>query len=591
MAFGLHHLFRRRQAAWWTLVAGLALTAVLGWELHREAVALDKQRMAMRVAEITAQLDARLEKSEMLLQNLRDYLMLSGETRNKVFARWCYENGLSINCRWIHGIALATNRNAVQWRSQLPEGSPGNWSEADWQTLQELAHKHPIDCDIASTSVVTNKVRFLADYDLKQSFWDMDRLAHSVRESGLGMSGRRTVMLDAHSNAITGTLFYVPVYHAGMADFLAVEGRTRRDMSSARWLHLSSVIVAPVNFQVLAESVWGEAPADLVIEMFSSTNQTAETWLNISEGIPRAADPTFKAYLTHRERWRMYGKRFSIFFYITPLFEAQSPRRLAKVATVAGAILTLLATALVGVALRARNRQEVLTDQIREARDALAAAQREREKFSRDLHDGTIQSLYAIQLGLGHTVEKLEVEPANARREFATVRRELDTVIAEIRQFITAEAGADKPVDFSAVLHTLVQRTGKGSDAEIVLHCDAGASKRLTGDQAVQLANIAREALSNSLRHGKPRRVTITLRSDRETVALEISDDGTGFDPLAPGRSGVGLPSMTARAREMRGTLEIQSAPGQGTHVAVRVPASSLEPMGTVRSEDSAGES
>jgi signal transduction histidine kinase len=243
----------------------------------------------------------------------------------------------------------------------------------------------------------------------------------------------------------------------------------------------------------------------------------------------------------------------------------------------AGATLTLLATALVGVALRARNQQEVLTEQIREARDALAAAQQERNKISRDLHDGTIQSLYAIQLGLGHTVQKLEADPAKAGRGLSAVRRELDIVIAEIRQFITAEAGADKPVDFSAVLNALVQRAQAGITAQISLHCAPGASGRLTGDHAVQLANIAREALSNSLRHARPQEVQIVLRSEKEKVVLEIVDDGGGFDPKAPGRSGMGLTSMLSRAREMGGTLETQSSPGKGTHVVVRVPAASID--------------
>ena len=132
MAFGTHPLFRRRQAVWLTLVAGLAATAALGWHLYREAVRMDRQRLVMRVAEITSQLDARIEKSEMLLQHLRDYLMLSGESRNQIFARWCYENGLSINCPWIPGIAVATNRNKAQWRAALPK-PPETWTAADWE--------------------------------------------------------------------------------------------------------------------------------------------------------------------------------------------------------------------------------------------------------------------------------------------------------------------------------------------------------------------------------------------------------------------------------------------------------------------------
>jgi signal transduction histidine kinase len=388
------------------------------------------------------------------------------------------------------------------------------------------------------------------------------------------MSERRAVMRDANNNKITGTLFYVPVYEAKVDDLLAIEGLTRNETRPARWMHLTSMILAPMDFKVLAESVWNGSPSDLGIELFSSTTQTSNTWLSISQGAPHAADPTFKAYLTHRQVWPMYGSRFSIFFYTTPLFEAQSPRRLAKIAMAAGTTLTLLATALVGLAQSARLRQEQMTEQIREARDALAAAHRERQKFSRDLHDGTIQSLYAIQLGLGHTVEKLEAEPAKARREFSAVRRELDDVIAEIRRFITAEAGTDKKVDFCGVLHALVDRLRAGTTADIALRCDQGASQRLTGDQAVQLANIAREALSNSLRHAKPQHVEIALRSDRAEVALEISDNGTGFDPRAPRRAGVGLISMTERTKEMGGALDIQSMAGQGTRVVVRVPAS-----------------
>ncbi len=242
--------------------------------------------------------------------------------------------------------------------------------------------------------------------------------------------------------------------------------------------------------------------------------------------------------------------------------------------------MTLLATALVGVGLRARNRQELLTDQICEARDALAAAQQERERFSRDLHDGTIQSLYAVQLGLGHTVQKLEAEPANARRELSAVRDELDAVIAEIRQFFTAEGSVNQPVDFSGVLRALVQRARTGASAQIELQCDSSASDRLTGAQAVQLANIVREALSNSLRHAKPQRVVIALRPEREAVCLEISDDGAGFDPSAPARLGVGLASMAARAQEMHATLNLQSSPGRGTSVVIRVPASPLELAG-----------
>lgn len=588
MAFAVHRLIRGRQVAWLTLVGGLIVTATLGRHLHREAVEMDRKRLIQRAAEIKTVLDARLERSEMLLQHLRDYLMLSGESRNPVFARWCYENGLTINCPWILGIAVATNRNEVDLRATQPK-PPASWTAEDWQILIQLWTEHPVECHLSLRSDVTDGLQFLTDYDLRCSHSDRDKkkpstsrtmLAGAILGSRLSMSHRQTVMLDTNGSPVVGTVFYVPIYRPGLAEYLAVKVPLPHHHYCARWLHLSAVIVAPVDFNRLVSKAEAAA-ADLGIELFSSTNQTAETWLDRDRPTPRAADPGFRTYLTHRQVWRMYGQDFSIFFHTTPLFEAQSPRRLAKVAMAAGTILTLLASALVGVAQRARNRQERMTEQIREARDALAAAQEERNKFSRDLHDGTIQSLYAIQLGLSNTLEKIKAEPARAGSELSALSRELDAVIAEIRQFITTETGAKESVDFSTVLDALVQRARAGTTAQIRLRSDPAAADRLTDDQAVQLANIAREALSNSLRHAKPKRVEITLHSDSESVVLEMADDGAGFDPKAAGRSGVGLTSMSSRTQEMGGTLEIESSPGEGTRVAVRVPAEAADPQET----------
>jgi len=211
MAFGFHRHFRHRQAAWWTLVVGLVATAAFGWHLHREAVAMDRQRLALRVAEVTSQLDARLEKTEMLLHNLRDYLMWSGENRNDVFARWCYENGLSINCPWLHGILVATNRNSASWPEGVPR-SPSAWTTNDWEKITKTAIEHRIACDIVLKSNGTNATQFLTDYDLQGFLRSKTRFSQRVGNSRLGMSEHRIVMLDARSNPLTGTSFLVPLY-------------------------------------------------------------------------------------------------------------------------------------------------------------------------------------------------------------------------------------------------------------------------------------------------------------------------------------------------------------------------------------------
>jgi signal transduction histidine kinase len=449
------------------------------------------------------------------------------------------------------------------------------------EALRVLAVQNPITCEIAMATSLTNTKRYLTDYGLSAEVRGRDWLSVTVKNSRLGMGRRQTVMMDAASNAIPGTLFVVPLYDPALAEATAKlanpTNRAPAQLALVRWVHLTGMIVAPVDFQMLARTVWDGAPADLGLELFSSTNQTAETWLNVTAGSPRAADPNFKPYLSQRRHWPMYGLGFSIFYYTTPLFEAQSPRRLARVATGAGLVLTLLAAVLVGVAVHSRSRQQRMTLQIREARDALATAQRERNKISRDLHDGTIQSLYAIQLGLGQTAEKLRSAPANADGEIQAVRRDLDGVIAEIRQFITVESGGEKAVDFEAVLQTLVQRARAGATAQIEVRCDPVASARLSGGHAVQLANCAREALSNSLRHAQPRNVRVQLAREGGSVILSVEDDGVGFDPERVSRTGVGLTSLAERTEEMGGVLEIRSMAGKGTWVSVKIPAAGAE--------------
>lgn len=182
------------------------------------------------------------------------------------------------------------------------------------------------------------------------------------------------------------------------------------------------------------------------------------------------------------------------------------------------------------------------------------------------------------QLGLGHTAQKLDAEPSGARQELAAARGELDGVIAGIRRFIAAEKNDDRTADLAGVLHALAQRALAGTAARIEACCDPGASARLSDNQAVQLANIAREALSTSLRHARPSQVRITLRSEAGAVRLEVSDDGIGFHRPSQ-KCGVGLTSMTARTREIGGTLDLQSAPGKGTRVVVHVPASATVPI------------
>ena len=108
--------------------------------------------------------------------------------------------------------------------------------------------------------------------------------------------------------------------------------------------------------------------------------------------------------------------------------------------------------------------------------------------------------------------------------------------------------------------------------ARIVHRTDPQAARRLTVGQEVHALQIVRECISNALRHGGARRILITLARDGRQARLAIRDDGRGFDPTQVGNLGSGLGNLATRAREMHGTLQLDSRPGQGVAVTVTFP-------------------
>ena len=100
---------------------------------------------------------------------------------------------------------------------------------------------------------------------------------------------------------------------------------------------------------------------------------------------------------------------------------------------------------------------------------------------------------------------------------------------------------------------------------------------RPPSEVALCLFRVAQEALRNIVRHAQARMVRISLRKLEGGLQLIVADDGVGFDSAAPReRPGLGLASMHERARQLDGTLEIDTAPGQGTTVLAWVPVKSL---------------
>jgi signal transduction histidine kinase len=197
----------------------------------------------------------------------------------------------------------------------------------------------------------------------------------------------------------------------------------------------------------------------------------------------------------------------------------------------------------------------------------------ERERMAQDLHDSTIQSLFAIGLKLERCQRLVSINPIDVGAQLSTAVAGLKTVIRELRGYILgSEPSVLNGQSLEAALRSLVDDVNNARQLHFRLEIDPIAADRLTPEQAAQLLPIAREAMSNSLRHSTARTGNLGLHLHDGGVRLAVEDDGIGFNPGTVQGHGHGLNNMQTRVRKLGGRLEVMSEPGRGTRIVCDLP-------------------
>ena len=213
-------------------------------------------------------------------------------------------------------------------------------------------------------------------------------------------------------------------------------------------------------------------------------------------------------------------------------------------------------------ALRAR----VVTLQQTRSR-VVEAADDERRRIERDLHDGAQQHLVALAMNLGRAKEKLDSDPEGARALVEQAHREAKDSITALRNVVRGVHPAvltDRGLD--AALSALAARS------PVPVRIDVDVATRPTPTAEAVAYFVVSEALTNAARHAQARHIDVHVERVEDSLRVTVADDGRGGAAASPGS---GLTGLTDRLAAVDGTFTVTSPPGGGTTVTAVIPCAS----------------
>ena len=256
------------------------------------------------------------------------------------------------------------------------------------------------------------------------------------------------------------------------------------------------------------------------------------------------------------------------------------------IASACGILMTLFIEAIVR---QSRERHRLIRE-LEGTRHELAVAERragvteERQRLAREIHDTLVQGFTSIVMHLEAAEGALPSDMRALQRHVDQARRTARENLAEARRLMWALQ--PEALDRASLPEVLAKLTRSWSEENRITASAAitGTSRSLRPEIEVTLLRAAQEALANAGKYAHASQVMVTLSYMEDVVVLDVQDDGRGFDtiqlltPLAGQiAGGFGLKALRERAEQLGGTLSIESTPGEGTTIAIALPAVSNE--------------
>ena len=243
--------------------------------------------------------------------------------------------------------------------------------------------------------------------------------------------------------------------------------------------------------------------------------------------------------------------------------------------------------ALVGASLRSRDpgplasllpKQDEFGDMARTVQSALAdraqlkQSLEERIRLGRELHDGAIQGVYASGLALSRAQSLINRNVPEAHQLLEETKAELNRIIWDLRRQIEQADPAQAREDFGEAVRRIVRLFSGPDEVTTTIDVDEDLVALYSPLHRGQALQFVREGVSNAIRHGRPKHLSVSWQQEGNGSLLLIIDDGVGFDPLAIASAGRGLGNLHERAVNLGGTLAISSSPSKGTRLSLKLP-------------------
>jgi two-component system, NarL family, sensor histidine kinase DevS len=204
--------------------------------------------------------------------------------------------------------------------------------------------------------------------------------------------------------------------------------------------------------------------------------------------------------------------------------------------------------------------------------NTIDAAEQERSRWARELHDETLQALAVLRMRLSSALREETDDQLHATSQAAV--EQIDDEILKLRRLITELRPASlDTIGLEAALQALAEQHQQGTnlDVDCYLELPREDDARPTPVLETAVYRLVQEALNNVAKHAMARRAELTVRSSRNAIEIEIKDNGVGFEPSLV-REGFGLVGMRERAALLGGTLDVRSTRGSGTRVRAEIP-------------------